>query len=104
MLHSKTVVGEPITVGDNTLIPWLSVGFGFGVGSGRGDEPTKGSGGGTGGGVKPVALVVVNDKGVQVEPVKASAATIMEKVVETVGKATAKTPAQTTAAPVSEPG
>ena len=52
MLNSKTVVGEPITVEGNTLIPLINVGFGFGVGGGKGTEANKGSGqgGGTGGG------------------------------------------------------
>ena len=36
MLNTKTVVGEPITVAGNTLIPLISVGFGFGVGAGEG--------------------------------------------------------------------
>ena len=52
MLNSKTVVGEPITVEGNTLIPLINVGFGFGGGGGKGTEANKGSGqgGGTGGG------------------------------------------------------
>ena len=32
MLNTKTVVGEPITVNGNTLIPLVSIGFGFGAG------------------------------------------------------------------------
>jgi uncharacterized spore protein YtfJ len=90
MLNTKTVVGDPITVEGNTLIPLISVGFGFGVGGGQGTEPKKGSGqgGGTGGGggVKPVALVIVNADGVRVEPVKSGTATALEKVAETIGK------------------
>jgi uncharacterized spore protein YtfJ len=90
MLNSKTVIGDPITIEDNTLIPLVNVGFGFGVGSGEGTEPKKGSGhgGGTGGGggVKPVALIIVNAEGVRVEPIKSGAASVFEKVAETVGK------------------
>ena len=93
MLNSKTVVGEPITVEGNTLIPLINVGFGFGVGGGQGTEANKGSGhgGGTGGGggVKPVALVVINADGVRVEPIKSGTASVLEKVAETVGKAVA---------------
>lgn len=93
MLNSKTVVGEPIKVEGNTLIPLVNVGFGFGVGSGEGTEPQKsrGHGGGTGGGggVKPVALIVINDEGVHVEAIKSGAASAFEKVAETVGKAAA---------------
>ena len=93
MLSSKTVVGDPIEIEGNTLIPLVNVGFGFGVGSGEGTEAEKGSGhgGGTGGGggVKPVALIVINDKGVHVESIKSGAASAFEKVAETVGKAAA---------------
>ena len=91
MLTTKTVVGDPITVEGNTLIPLINVGFGFGVGAGRGTDPKKGTGhgGGTGGGggVKPVALVLINQKGVRVEPIKSGTASVMEKIAETVGKA-----------------
>ena len=91
MLNTKTVVGEPITVEGNTLIPLISAGFGFGVGSGKGTEPSKGSGqgGGTGGGggVKPVALIIINEDGVRVEPIKSGTASVLEKVAESIGKA-----------------
>jgi uncharacterized spore protein YtfJ len=91
MLNSKTVVGEPIEIEGNTLIPLVNVGFGFGVGSGEGTEQEKGSGhgGGTGGGggVKPVALIVINKEGVHVESIKSGAASAFEKIAETVGKA-----------------
>ena len=64
MLSAERVVGEPIVVGGNTIIPLVSVGFGFGGGGGTGKggrsgkETGEGRGGGTGGGggVKPVAL------------------------------------------------
>lgn len=91
MLNTKTVVGEPIKIEGNTLIPLVSIGFGFGVGGGQGTEPQKGSGqgGGTGGGggVRPVALVVINDDGVRVEPIKSGTASVLEKVAESIGKA-----------------
>lgn len=93
MLNTKTVVGEPITVEGNTLIPLINVGFGFGVGGGKGTEANKGSGqgGGTGGGggVKPVALVIINADGVRVEPIKSGTASVIEKFAESIGKAVA---------------
>lgn len=93
MLNTKTVVGDPITLEDTTLIPLVSVGFGFGVGGGEGTEPEKGAGkgGGTGGGggVKPVAVLIINDEGVRLEPVKSGTTSVLEKVAETVGKAAA---------------
>ena len=57
MLNTKTVVGEPITIEGNTLIPLVSVGFGFGAGGGTGTMKAGTAGEGTGGG----AGVVVND-------------------------------------------
>jgi uncharacterized spore protein YtfJ len=91
MLNTKTVVGEPITIDGNTLIPLVNVGFGFGVGGGKGTEPVKGGGqgGGTGGGggVKPVALIIVNDEGVRVEAIKSGTTSVLEKVAESIGKA-----------------
>ena len=93
MLNTKTVVGDPITVGDNTLIPLVNIGFGFGVGGGEGTDPSKGSGigGGTGGGggVKPVALIVINKDGVRLESVKGGTASVIEKIAETVSKTAA---------------
>ena len=91
MLTTKTVVGEPITVEGNTIIPLVSIGFGFGGGGGSGKGPKEtagGVGGGTGGGggVKPVAVIVVNKEGVRMEPVKGGAATFVEKVADIVGK------------------
>lgn len=93
MLNTKTVVGDPITVDGNTLIPLVSVGFGFGAGGGEGTDPSKGAGtgGGTGGGggVKPVALIVINQDGVRIEAIKGGTASVLEKVAETIGKAAA---------------
>ncbi len=90
MLNTKTVVGAPITLDGNTIIPLVSVGFGFAVGAGEGNDPKKGAGNGGGagggGGVTPVALIVVGKDGVRVEPVKGGAASLVEKVAEAAAK------------------
>ena len=92
VLSSKTVVGEPITIEGNTLIPLVSVGFGFGAGGGSGKmkagEAGEGVGGGTGGGggIKPIALIIVNKDGVRLEPIKGAATSVLEKVAEVIGK------------------
>ena len=90
ILNTKTVVGDPITVEGNTLIPLVSVGFGFGAGASESADPKKcaGSGGGTGGGggVKPVALIIINKDGVRLEPVKSGAASLLDKVADVAGK------------------
>jgi len=84
VLSSKTVVGEPITVGDTTLIPLLSVGFGFGAGGTGKSDAAAHPGGGTGGagGLKPIAIIVVDKDGVRIEPIKSSVAAAIEKLGE----------------------
>jgi len=86
ILTTRTVVGDPIEIDGHTLIPLISVGFGFGGGGGSGTGPggseAGGTGGGTGGGggVKPVGVIVVDDDGVRVEPIRGSAAAVVEKL------------------------
>ena len=86
VLHSRTVVGEPLAIQNVTLIPLISVGFGFGAGGGSGKGETKqkgeGAGGGTGGGawVKPVAMVVIDKDGVRIEPIRGGVSTTIEKL------------------------
>ncbi|MGE0591786.1 MAG: GerW family sporulation protein [Vicinamibacterales bacterium] len=92
LLTTRTVVGEPMHIGGNTVIPLVSVGFGFGAGGGSGKETKttqgegQGAGSGGGGGVRPVAVIIVNDAGVRVEPVRKGAATMVEKVGEAVSR------------------
>lgn len=88
ILSSKTVVGDPITVGEATIIPLSSVGFGFGAGGGTGTAPGKngqGTGGGTGGGggIKPVAVLIIDKQGVRLEPVRPRSG-LMEKMADIV--------------------
>jgi uncharacterized spore protein YtfJ len=104
LLTTKTVVGEPIKIGENTIVPLVQVGFGFGGGGGAGEDPktagSKGAGAGAGGGagIRPIALIVVDKAGnVRVEPVRASAS-VVDKVGDAVVRAveatrTVKTPA-----------
>jgi len=92
MLSSKTVMGEPVTIGDVTIVPLRSAGFWFGTGGlvGKGGETAKmegeGSGAGTGGagGVKPVAVLIIDKHGVRIEAMKGSLAQMAEQVKEVV--------------------
>jgi uncharacterized spore protein YtfJ len=93
LLTTKTVVGEPIHIGDNTIVPLVAIGFGFGGGAGMGEDQKagaqkgSGSGAGGGGGVRPIALVIVDKDGhARVEPVRTSAS-IVEKIGDAVVKA-----------------
>jgi uncharacterized spore protein YtfJ len=97
MLSTKTVVGDPITVDGNTLIPLISVGFGFGVGAGEGNDPKKGAGNsggaGGGGGVKPVGVIIINKDGVRLETAKGGAASLVDKLVDVASKYAPSKPA-----------
>jgi uncharacterized spore protein YtfJ len=92
ILSTRTVVGEPINVEGQTIIPLVAVGFGFGAGGGSGKDPKTarlealGAGSGAGGGVTPVAVIIVNKDGVRLESVRRGAANVVEKVGEAVGK------------------
>ena len=90
VLTARTVVGEPITIEDKTLVPLISIGFGFGAGGGSGKGEAKqkgeGEGGGTGGGawVRPIAVIVIDKEGVRIEPIKRGLSTTIEKLGEVI--------------------
>lgn len=83
---SKTVVGEPLQVGDVTLIPLVNITFGMGLGGGDGtdEKGNKGSGGGNGVGAKavPAAMLVIRDGQVEVMPINQRSG--LEKLVDLV--------------------
>jgi uncharacterized spore protein YtfJ len=66
---TETVFGEPLKLGDTTLVPVskVSIGFGAGGGGGKGgkDEPGAGTGGGVA--VTPVALISISEPGGEVK-------------------------------------
>ncbi len=59
-LSTKSVVGEPIYVGDTIIIPLVNVSFGMASGSFVGDRKNSG-GGGIGGNMSPSAVLVITD-------------------------------------------
>lgn len=61
VLSTKTVVGEPITVGDTILVPLVDVSFGLGAGASTQDKKKNGGGGGVGGKMSPSAILVIKD-------------------------------------------
>ncbi len=83
LLASKTVIGEPITSGEKTVIPLLSVGaaFGAGAGAGKGDEGASGGAGG-GLGMKPVAVIIIEEESVRVEPVEKRPGSLIEQLAD----------------------
>ena len=60
VLSTKTVVGEPINVGDTILVPLVDVSFGLGAGAGNQDKKSNG-GGGVGGKMSPSAILVIQN-------------------------------------------
>ena len=99
LLSARTVVAEPLTIEGTTIIPLLSIGFFFGAAtaSAKGEvkQKTEGNAGlsgvGTGaaGGVKPVAVVIIEKGVVRIEPLTLMAglaATTIEKTSEAIEK------------------
>ena len=73
VLSTKTVVGEPVVVGDTTIIPLVDVHFGMGAGSVAADAKNKStSGGGMGVDMDPCAVLVIRGDIVRVIPVESS--------------------------------
>lgn len=75
---SEVVVGAPMQMGNLTVVALSRVSIGLGAGGGYGESeggekapPGKGQGGGTGGGakVRPVAIILFGESGVQVFPI-----------------------------------
>ena len=87
-LDTKGVVGEPVQIGDYTIVPLVSVGFGFGTGkgTGKGEELMKGEGMGWasagGGGMKPLAVVLIGPDGARVESLKGATASVVETLAQ----------------------
>ena len=64
-LTSKSVVGEPMQVGDATIIPLCDVNFGVGAGA-HGNKRSDTAGGGMGGKLSPTAIIVIKDGNAQI--------------------------------------
>ncbi len=79
----NAIFGEPVTVGERTIIPVAKVGYGFGVGFGYDSSPDddegegeseaagESGGGGSSGGVqaRPFAVIEVTPDGMRVESI-----------------------------------
>lgn len=65
-INSKTVIGDPISVQNWTVIPVTNVSVGFGAGGGE-TKKEGGFGGGSGGGatIEPTAFIAVSAKEVK---------------------------------------
>jgi len=70
---SETVIGEAVTVGDQTVIPVVKISVGFGAGGGQGEHEKSGTGFGGGGGggarIEPIAFIILDKTGASLLPV-----------------------------------
>ncbi|WP_425806802.1 GerW family sporulation protein [Desulfitobacterium sp. Sab5] len=85
-LQSKTVVGQPLNVGETTIIPFIDISFGLGTGGGGGtdEKGIGGTGGGAGTGAKISASAILVIKGDQVELLPIKKAGGLEKLIDMV--------------------
>ena len=84
-IKTKTVVGEPMKIGEITIVPFIDISFGLGTGGGSGTEQgNQGTGGGAGSGgkVSPTAVLVIKGDNVELLPIKKSAS--LERLIEIV--------------------
>lgn len=67
ILQADNVLGQPLDLAGNKVIPIVSIGFGFASGAGRGEvaqeQGGSGAGGGGGGLITPQALLVISQDG-----------------------------------------
>ncbi len=85
MLQAKTVFGDPITVGEVTLIPVVDIAFGAGSGGGScPDKGERGEGGGGGAGAKISASAVIVVREGQVQVMKLKNAAPLDRLIELV--------------------
>lgn len=91
-LKTETVIGQPIVIGETTLVPIVTVMFGGGTGAGAGKDPkgADGAGGGAGIGARitPNAILVIKKDEVLMLPVKGknSLENLVEMVPEIMSK------------------
>ncbi len=92
MFKAKTVIGDPIVIGEVTLVPVVNVTFGIGTGGGEGkdakDQGGGGIGAGTGARLIPAAVIVIKGDQVSMLPIagRGSLENIVEMVPEVVSK------------------
>lgn len=85
-IQSKTVIGEPIQIGEATLVPLIAASFGLGSGGGDGggNKGEQGMGGGAGIAAKisPLAVLVIKNGKTEMLTLKNSQA--LEKLIDQV--------------------
>lgn len=89
VISTRTVMGDPVQVGEITLIPLMDVSFGFGAGSNANAGKAKvGNAGGLGGKMSPCAVLVIKDGNARIVSVKAqdSVSKVIDMVPDLIDK------------------
>ncbi len=68
VFDTKSVVGEPIIVGDTTIIPLVDISFGMGTGGLNGKSNSYG--GGMGAKMEPTAVLIIKENSCRIVDVK----------------------------------
>lgn len=92
-LSTKTVVGQPMEIGDVIIVPLVDVSFAFGASSSIKEEGGKNhAGGGLGGKMSPNAVLVIKNGTAKMVTVKGqdTVGKIIDMIPEIVDKFTAK--------------
>jgi len=81
VINTKTVVGDPMVIGDVTVLPLMDVSFGFGAGAGvSGNKNSSNNAGGIGGKMSPSAVLIIKDGAARVVNVKGQ--DVLSKLVD----------------------
>lgn len=104
-LNTKSVIGEPITFGDVTLIPVIDLTFGFGGGGGEGADQNQqgGAGGGGGAGARLAAKSVIVIRAGEVSVLPLGKGGGIDKIFEAIPGLVEKLSSMKGAKPAAEP-
>ena len=83
LLTAKNVLGDPIDRDGVTVIPLVSFGFGFGAGGRATDSGSHPGGSGAGGGIKPVAAIILDKNGARIESVQDATTSLAHVIADT---------------------
>ncbi len=88
LMSTKTVVGEPVHVGNTIIVPLVDVNFGIAAGAFARNGSKNSSAGGMGGKMSPTAVLVIQDGKAKMVSVKAedTISKILDMVPEVVEK------------------
>ena len=90
-LSTKTVVGEPVTIGDTIIVPFVDVSFGMGAGNVT-KEKEDGGAGGMNGKMTPNAVLIISNGTTRLVSIKNqdSFSKIIDMVPDIVNKVASK--------------